>query len=50
MSADAITKRRATAIGAVAGPSWPLAIAGGAIVLIGLLATMVMKAMGFGQP
>lgn len=38
------------AIGAVAGPSWPLAIAGGAIVLIGLLATMVMKAMGFGQP
>lgn len=38
------------AIGAVTGPSWPLAIVGGAVILLGGLVTMVMKAMGYGQP
>ncbi|SHI62488.1 hypothetical protein SAMN02745244_00719 [Tessaracoccus bendigoensis DSM 12906] len=38
------------AIGSVTGPNWPIAIAGGAVVLVGLLTTMVMKAMGLGQP
>ena len=37
-------------IGAVTGPNWVIAIAGAAIVLISLLTTMVMKAMGYGQP
>ena len=38
------------AIGGVTGPMWILVIIGGAIILLGGLATMVMKAMGMGQP
>ena len=38
------------AVGAMLGPSWVLVIIGGALVLLGALATMVMKAMGLGQP
>lgn len=38
------------AIGAIAGPSWPLIIVGAALVLIGGVGTMVLKAMGYGQP
>lgn len=38
------------AIGSMLGPNWPLVIFGAAIVLIGGLTTMVMKAMGYGQP
>lgn len=37
-------------LGAMLGPSWILVIIGGALVLLGGLATMVMKAMGLGQP
>lgn len=38
------------AVGSLLGPNWPLVIFGAAIVLTGALATMVMKAMGLGQP
>lgn len=38
------------AIGAGTGPTWALAITGGAIVLLSGLLVMVMKAMGYGQP
>lgn len=38
------------AIGAGLGPNWTLAIVGGALVLLSGLVTMVMKAMGYGQP
>lgn len=37
------------AIGGVMGPSWLLVIIGAAVILLGGLATMVMKAMGLGQ-
>ena len=36
-------------IGAVMGPMWLLVIIGGAVILLGGLSTMVMKAMGLGQ-
>ncbi len=38
------------AVGAVIGPNWPIAIAGGVLILLGGILTMVMKAMGYGQP
>lgn len=38
------------AVGSVAGPSWLLIVIGAAIVLLAGLATMVLKAMGLGQP
>lgn len=38
------------AIGSVLGPAWTVVIIGGVLVLLGGLGTMVMKAMGFGQP
>ncbi|MDO5735104.1 MAG: HGxxPAAW family protein [Propionibacteriaceae bacterium] len=38
------------AIGSVLGPMWILVIIGGAIVLLSGLTTMVLKAMGMGQP
>lgn len=38
------------AVGAMLGPNWALVIFGAGIVLLGGLATMVMKAMGLGQP
>ncbi len=38
------------AIGSVLGPMWLLIIIGTAIILLGGVATMVMKAMGKGQP
>lgn len=37
-------------IGGVMGPSWLLVIIGVAVILLGGLVTMVMKAMGLGQP
>ena len=37
-------------VAAMLGPNWPLVIIGGAIVLLAGIATMVLKAMGFGQP
>jgi len=38
------------AIGGVMGPSWLVVIIGAAIILLGGVVTMVMKAMGLGQP
>lgn len=38
------------AAAAVMGPNWALAITGAAVVLVAGIATMVMKAMGLGQP
>lgn len=38
------------AVAAMLGPSWPLVITGAAIIAFSLLLTMVLKAMGFGQP
>lgn len=38
------------AVGAVLGPNWVLIIIGAAVILGGALATMIMKAMGLGQP
>lgn len=38
------------AIGSVTGPMWLLVIIGAAVILLGGLATMVLKAMGKGQP
>lgn len=38
------------AIAAMLGPNWPLVIAGGAIVAVFALVTLVMKVMGYGQP
>ena len=38
------------AIGAVAGPNWVVVGIGVALVLIAGVGTMVLKAMGFGQP
>lgn len=40
----------AAAVGSVLGPLWVLVIIGSALVLIGGLATMIMKVMGYGQP
>ncbi|NLE97786.1 MAG: hypothetical protein GX596_07330 [Propionibacterium sp.] len=37
-------------IGVFMGPNWIVTIVGGVIVLLGGVATMVMKAMGLGQP
>lgn len=37
-------------VAAMLGPNWTLVIIGGAIVLIAAVGTMVMKAMGLGQP
>ena len=39
-----------TAIGAVLGPSWVVVAVGAAVVVVAGLTTMVMKAMGLGQP
>lgn len=36
--------------GAMLGPNWALVIFGAALLLIAGLGTMVMKAMGYGQP
>ena len=49
-SATAAVGFTLAAIGSVLGPNWPAVIAGGVIVVLGLLVTMVMKAMGYGQP
>ncbi len=38
------------ALGSVLGPSWLLIIIGAAVILLGGLATMILKAMGKGQP
>lgn len=38
------------AVAAVLGPAWAWVIVGAVVVLIGGLTTMIMKAMGFGQP
>lgn len=38
------------AVGAVVGPSWLTIIIGAAVILIAGLATMILKAMGLGQP
>lgn len=38
------------AIGSVAGPSWVTIIIGASLVLIAGIATMILKAMGKGQP
>ncbi len=38
------------AIGAVTGPNWLVVIIGAAIILVAGIVTMVMKAMGLGQP
>ena len=38
------------AVGAVLGPSWVVVVIGAALVLIGGVAAMIMKAMGLGQP
>lgn len=38
------------AAGAVMGPAWVVVIIGAALVLAGAVATMIMKAMGLGQP
>ena len=37
------------AIGSVLGPMWLLIMIGAAVILVGALATMIMKAMGMGQ-
>lgn len=37
-------------VAAMLGPNWTLAIIGGVIVLIAAVGTMVLKAMGHGQP
>lgn len=37
-------------IGIMLGPSWLVVAIGGGVVLLGGLVTMVMKAMGLGQP
>lgn len=39
-----------TAVGSVMGPSWLIIIIGAALILVAGLATMVLKAMGLGQP
>lgn len=39
-----------TAAGSVMGPSWIIVTVGAALLLIAGLATMIMKAMGLGQP
>lgn len=38
------------AVGSVLGPNWIVVAIGAALVLIAAVATMVMKAMGLGQP
>lgn len=38
------------AVGAIAGPNWVLIWIGAAVVLIGGISAMVLKAMGLGQP
>ncbi len=38
------------AIGSVLGPNWVVVAVGAAVILIAGLGTMVMKAMGLGQP
>lgn len=37
-------------IGSVTGPAWIVVIIGAVLVALGGLATMIMKAMGLGQP
>lgn len=39
----------AAAIGAMTGPSWVLVIIGASLVLLGGVATLVLKAAGYGQ-
>ncbi|MCC2593022.1 hypothetical protein LKO27_06295 [Tessaracoccus sp. OS52] len=38
------------AVGSVLGPNWTVVVIGAAILLIAAVVTMVMKAMGLGQP
>lgn len=38
------------AIGSVLGPNWILVLVGAGIILLGGVTTMIMKAMGYGQP
>lgn len=38
------------AIAGILGPNWTLLIVGGAVIVFAALVTMVMKAMGYGQP
>lgn len=40
----------AAAAGSVLGPNWPVLIIGVALIVLAGLTTMVMKAMGLGQP
>jgi len=37
-------------IGIFMGPNWVVIGVGGAVVVLGIIATLVMKAMGLGQP
>lgn len=37
-------------LGSVLGPNWPVVIVGASLIVVALLTTMVMKAMGYGQP
>lgn len=36
-------------VASMLGPNWTLVIVGGALVLLGGVATLIMKAMGYGQ-
>ncbi|GAA4899836.1 hypothetical protein GCM10025789_17670 [Tessaracoccus lubricantis] len=38
------------AVAAMLGPAWLWVIVGAAFILVGALTTMIMKAMGLGQP
>lgn len=38
------------AIAAMLGPAWTWVIVGTAVIVLGALATAIMKAMGLGQP
>lgn len=37
-------------VAAIIGPNWTLLIVGAAVIVLAALVTMVMKAMGYGQP
>ncbi|MBB1483413.1 hypothetical protein H5392_06010 [Tessaracoccus sp. MC1865] len=37
-------------VAAMLGPAWLWVIVGAAVILVGALTTMIMKAMGLGQP
>ncbi|WP_040284427.1 HGxxPAAW family protein [Tessaracoccus massiliensis] len=38
------------AVAAMLGPAWLWVIVGAAVIVVGALATAIMKAMGLGQP